>query len=262
VNASTGAVVQRIDYDEWGQVLQDTNPGFQPFGFAGGLYDRDTGLVRFGARDYDPAVGRWTGKDPLGLEGGLNVYEYAAGDPANNIDPDGQYWLKDLSDFSAAFGSVLSFGLTDVINNATGASSVINKCSGAYSAGKWSGIGLSVAFGVAHLGRNALYQGAERLVSDPRTWGSVRSSWSVAAGEGIPWLRANGVSLHHWLIPQRWGAVNAGFNYLPISAELNSFMNGSTALRSAAEWAFRGTVLGIYGAPATAAAGRGNCGCQ
>ncbi len=43
VNASTGAVVQRIDYDEWVQVLDDTNPGFQPFGFAGGLYDRDRG---------------------------------------------------------------------------------------------------------------------------------------------------------------------------------------------------------------------------
>jgi hypothetical protein len=36
VNASTGAVAQRVDYDEWGVVLADTNPGFQPFGFAGG----------------------------------------------------------------------------------------------------------------------------------------------------------------------------------------------------------------------------------
>ncbi len=46
--------------DAWGQVLADSSPGFQPFGFAGGLWDRDTGLVRFGARDYDPEVGRWT----------------------------------------------------------------------------------------------------------------------------------------------------------------------------------------------------------
>ena len=53
----TGAVVQRIDYDEFGVVTQDTNPGFQPFGFAGGIYDPDTGLTRFGARDYDPGSG-------------------------------------------------------------------------------------------------------------------------------------------------------------------------------------------------------------
>ena len=41
-------------------VLVDTNPGFQPFGFAGGIYDLHTGLVRFGARDYYPEAGRWT----------------------------------------------------------------------------------------------------------------------------------------------------------------------------------------------------------
>ena len=39
VNASTGAVAQRIDYDALGLVTLDTNPGFQPFGFAGGIYD-------------------------------------------------------------------------------------------------------------------------------------------------------------------------------------------------------------------------------
>ncbi|HJW76259.1 MAG TPA: hypothetical protein VJ787_11445, partial [Thermoleophilia bacterium] len=48
VDTSSGAVVQRMDYDSFGQVLSDTSPGFQPFGFAGGLWDRDAGLVRFG----------------------------------------------------------------------------------------------------------------------------------------------------------------------------------------------------------------------
>ena len=70
VNASTGEIVQRVDYDEFGNIILDTNPGFQPFGFAGGLYDHDTGLVRFGARDYDPETGRWTAKDPIGFSGG------------------------------------------------------------------------------------------------------------------------------------------------------------------------------------------------
>ena len=39
-------------------VSSDSNPGFQSFGCAGGLYDGETGLVRFGARDYDPSIGR------------------------------------------------------------------------------------------------------------------------------------------------------------------------------------------------------------
>ncbi len=98
VNASTGAVAQRIDYDEWGVMLADTNPGFQPFGFAGGLYDRDTGLVRFGARDYAPQTGRWTNKDPIRFGGGWNLYAYAENDPVNLTDPAGLLpaWLKAL----------------------------------------------------------------------------------------------------------------------------------------------------------------------
>src|SRR5207249_4814079 len=53
VNTTTGAIAERLDYDEFGNVTLDTNRGFQPFGFGGGLYDPGTKLVRLGARDYD-----------------------------------------------------------------------------------------------------------------------------------------------------------------------------------------------------------------
>jgi YD repeat-containing protein len=43
VNASTGATVEHIDYDEFGNVTQDTSPGLVPFGFAGGLTTRTRG---------------------------------------------------------------------------------------------------------------------------------------------------------------------------------------------------------------------------
>jgi RHS repeat-associated protein len=90
VNSATGAIVQRIDYDEFGVVTSDTNPGFQPFGFAGGLYDADTGLVRFGARDYHAATGTWTAKDPILFAGAqTNLYAYAGSDSLNRVDPRG-----------------------------------------------------------------------------------------------------------------------------------------------------------------------------
>jgi RHS repeat-associated protein len=89
VNASTGALVQRLDYDEFGRVMLDSNPGAQPFGFAGGIYDADTGLVRFGARDYDPETGRWTGRDPVQLDSDSNTYRYGLGDPIATVDFDG-----------------------------------------------------------------------------------------------------------------------------------------------------------------------------
>jgi len=91
VNATTGETVSRIDYDVWGQVTAATNLSFQPFGFAGGLRDDATGLVRFGARDYDPHVGRWTGKDPWGFDGNqTNLEQYSNGDPVNFVDVTGK----------------------------------------------------------------------------------------------------------------------------------------------------------------------------
>jgi RHS repeat-associated protein len=90
IEATTGEVVQHIDFDEFGNVLQDTNSGFQPFGFAGGLYDRDTRLVRFGVRDYDLLTGRWTAKDPIRFEAAdANLYAYVHNDPISFIDPSG-----------------------------------------------------------------------------------------------------------------------------------------------------------------------------
>ena len=59
-------------------------------GFAGGIYDEDTGLTRFGARDYDATVGRWTSKDPIRWGGGQgNLYAYASNDAVNLVDPSG-----------------------------------------------------------------------------------------------------------------------------------------------------------------------------
>jgi RHS repeat-associated protein len=90
IREGTGQIMQEIKYDTWGNVMSDSNPGFQPFGFAGGLYDSITGLVRFGARDYDPSIGRWLNKDPIRFDGGWNLYGYVGNDPINYIDPDGK----------------------------------------------------------------------------------------------------------------------------------------------------------------------------
>lgn len=100
--------MQKLDYDEFGQVELDTNQGFQPFGFAGGMYDTQTKLTRFGARDYDSETGRWTTKDPIGFGGGdTNLYGYTANDPVNFTDPLG-LWRNPWDIYDEALKDTIS----------------------------------------------------------------------------------------------------------------------------------------------------------
>ncbi len=168
VDVLTGEIVQRIDYDEFGRVLSDSNPGFQPFGFAGGLDDRQIGLVRFGARDYSPETGRWTAPDPLTFGGGdLNLYGYALNDPINLIDENGQVvtviaagailgaltnvvwaWYSDRANFdlqqaaAAAVSGAISGGLGALAGPLGGS---VARFLGSTSA-SWLAKGISVAF--------------------------------------------------------------------------------------------------------------------
>ena len=147
VTDAAGIVVKVLEQDSWGVVLFDSDAALRlDVGFAGGIPDEVTGLVRFGWRDYEPAAGRWTAKDPILFYGGqANLYSYVDNNPICNIDPLGLYWLQDLSDFAAGFGDTVSFGLTKWFRQKLGVDSVVNTCSNWYSSGKWAGYGYLVA---------------------------------------------------------------------------------------------------------------------
>ncbi|RLB66927.1 MAG: hypothetical protein DRH04_08670, partial [Deltaproteobacteria bacterium] len=150
VDVATGAVAQRLDYDEFGVVQLDTAPGFQPFGFAGGLYDTQTGLVRFGARDYDAEVGRWTTKDPIGFGGGdANLYGSVIGDPVNGVDVDGKKVQVVIVGDAGLLAPASWFGHATLV---------------VMPAGSSTGVGLTA--GGSHDGNNAIadYAGTGRKV--------------------------------------------------------------------------------------------------
>ncbi len=85
VKSDTGEIRQQLSYDSFGKVLADSNPGYTPFGFAGGLYDYRTELVHFTARDYQPENGRWTSENPIGFNSDdFNSYAYSGDNPNIN----------------------------------------------------------------------------------------------------------------------------------------------------------------------------------
>lgn len=90
VDVNSGEIAQQIDYDEFGNVIYDSNPGFQPFGFTRGMYESNCGLVFLGVRVYDPKIGRWLSPDPIRFAAsGTNLYNYVLSDPINSNDPTG-----------------------------------------------------------------------------------------------------------------------------------------------------------------------------
>jgi RHS repeat-associated protein len=75
-------------YDPYGNPLQATAP-LTDFGYAGMLYNADSGLDLTRYRAYDPVAGRWLSRDPLGEAADPvgNLYTYVGGNPISLMDP-------------------------------------------------------------------------------------------------------------------------------------------------------------------------------
>ena len=89
-----GLVLSSDQYDAWGKSQGGGGPP-DPFGYHAqdGYYtDAETGLIFCTHRYYDPQIGRWLTRDPIGMAGGINLYAYCGNDPINGSDPTGFCW--------------------------------------------------------------------------------------------------------------------------------------------------------------------------
>ncbi len=111
-------IVKSISYDSFGNITSQTNGNLDiVFGFAGGLHDRDTNLVHFGFREYDPFTGNKTAKDPILFAGeDTNLYGYVLGDPVGLVDPEGKLAVIEGLIGGLIGGAVV--GIVDAILNA------------------------------------------------------------------------------------------------------------------------------------------------
>ena len=87
-----GEAVWTAEYEAWGRISNETvSDGLKadiPFRFQGQYYDEESGLHYNRFRYYDPAIGRFVSQDPIGLQGGLNIYAYVP-NPILLVDPFG-----------------------------------------------------------------------------------------------------------------------------------------------------------------------------
>jgi RHS repeat-associated protein len=88
---TTGAVRARYDYAPFGERTKLSGDRDATFGFTGHLHHASSGLNLTLYRAYDPQLGRWLSRDPIGEEGGINLYGYVGNDPLNYVDPLGLF---------------------------------------------------------------------------------------------------------------------------------------------------------------------------
>ena len=112
---STGTVKNSYRYDPFGNSTSKTEAVSNPWQFASGYLDANTGLYKFGERYYDPALGRWTQKDPVGGSLGnvnsTNPYVYAGNVPNMLVDPTGRDSVSLQGEIGACIGAAVGSAL-------------------------------------------------------------------------------------------------------------------------------------------------------
>ncbi|WP_309243369.1 RHS repeat-associated core domain-containing protein [Caballeronia sp. CLC5] len=93
ITDAQGEVAWSAHYKAWGEAKEAISTAARragisnPLRFQGQYHDHETGLHYNRNRYYDPATGRYLSKDPIGLAGGFNYYQYANANPVGGIDP-------------------------------------------------------------------------------------------------------------------------------------------------------------------------------
>lgn len=277
---SSGTIQARYDYDPYGVRTKIQGAMDADFGFTGHFMVASQPEHTFTHyRLYRADLGRWLNRDPIGELGGLNLYAYVGGNPFSYFDSYGlrgwnSFWdnpimnfltSDEIVNFAAGMGDNLSFNLTNVARNLAGINDTVNRCSGWYKGGQWAGTAVGLAMAGAGIMKGGA-QGLGNLFSDSRQFPSIaRAFWRAQGG-------ADGLALHHWLIPQsaEWVPIairNGGWNLVAISGDLNTWMGFAknwgaldALLAGTAENLFRAAMLGGLGAPITQALSSGGCG--
>ena len=124
---SAGAEVGSYTYDAFGNIVASsgTAAGDNPYRFS--TKEQFGGLYSYGLRFYSPGLGRWINRDPIGEDGGTNLYGFVGNDPVNGVDEFGLFGFGVQGSSAVNGGAVtgISGGLGTGIGLATSSSAGI-----------------------------------------------------------------------------------------------------------------------------------------
>jgi RHS repeat-associated protein len=117
VDASTGAIRARYDYDPYGKRTKLSGDLEADQGYTGHYEHSVSSLTLAPFRAYDTVIGRWISRDPIEESGGLNLYGYVGGNVAGAVDPLGWAPGDNFNSFNAAMWDALKYAHAETKKN-------------------------------------------------------------------------------------------------------------------------------------------------
>jgi RHS repeat-associated protein len=181
---NSGAILDHLVYDSFGNIVSQTDPTDAPrLGYTGQQIDPETGFNYDHARYYNPETGTFLNQDPKGFKAGdQNLYRYVDNSPLDKTDPTGMSsWYSDPSWYGALAKSLWNDSLKPTLNEDVGGLQALGQIAPVY------GVGVSNQASGTDISIQVAKQAAAAYDNTVSNTANVMAHSFVASGNSDSW---------------------------------------------------------------------------